>query len=119
MIQFLANSCARHNTEGVYIKNTDSKSTAPVRLLLLKPHNYERRTRCRLIKLSFILLYFFTRGVAVYKNKNRCVFYTPIFRLSPAEPHFPILFPILVQSDRFIFLENRIHVVTPLQKSYC
>ena len=28
------------------------------------------------------------------------------FRLSPAEPHFPILFPILVQSDRFIFFRR-------------
>ena len=27
-------------------------------------------------------------------------------RLSPAEPHFPILFPILVQSDRFIFFRK-------------
>ena len=29
-----------------------------------------------------------------------------IRRLSPAEPHFPILFPILVQSDRFIFFRK-------------
>ena len=40
-------------------------------------------------------------------------------RLSPAEPHFPILFPILVQSDHFIFLENRIDIINPLQNSYC
>ena len=40
-------------------------------------------------------------------------------RLSPAEPHFPILFHILVQSERFIFLEKRIGIVTTLQKSYC
>ena len=38
-----------------------------------------------------------------------------MIRLSPAEPHFPILFPILVQPDHFIFLENRINIVTPLQ----
>ena len=53
------------------------------------------------------------------KEQNPRTHYFVKLRLSPAEPHFPILFPILVQSDRFVFLENRIDVVTPLQKSYC
>ena len=57
-------------------------------------------------------------GKFCYINENGEKLYRKL-RLSPAEPHFPILFPILVQSDCFIFLENRIHVVTPLQKSYC
>ena len=70
--------------------------------------NANSRTQTLVLSQSLRLNYF-----------NQTPYVDLKLRLSPAEPHFPILFPILVQSDRFIFLENRIDVVTPLQKSYC
>ena len=42
------------------------------------------------------------RVLTIYSTPTNQQLKILFLRLSPAEPHFPILFPILVQSDRFI-----------------
>ena len=51
--------------------------------------------------LTEILNHYNKTEVGILEDMSDLLIYD--LRLSPAEPHFPILFPILVQSDRFIF----------------
>ena len=59
------------------------------------------------IRKLILLIYFYFMFIILligdfFENQQFFI----VFRLSPAEPHFPILFPILVQSDGFIFFRK-------------
>ena len=53
-----------------------------------------------------IVLYYLTCNSIVQRSLYTYDYILYYVRLSPAKPHFPILFPILVQSDRFIFFRK-------------